>query len=130
MGLPKQKPLSLRTKASDAFVLFNDEGVFSVDILKQIEVICLVFPNALFSDCGKEQPIYDSEIHWSKLLNVNPEMSCFLMKHPEHIELSFYRDYPVGSRIAFDFPKASFTARYNYLARNKVWNLVVSVSGE
>ena len=130
MGLPKQKPFTLRTKASDAYVLFNNEGLLSFDILKEIDGICLSFPNALFSDCGKEQPIYDAEIHLSKLMNANREMSFFLMKHPTNIELSIYQDYPVGSRIAFNFPKGVFTARYNYLARNKDWNLVVSVSGE
>lgn len=130
LGLPKQKPLTLRTKASDAFVLFNNEGVLSFDILKEIEGISLTFPKALFSDCGKEQPLYDAEIHWSKLMNGNPEMSAFLMKHPSSLQLFLYRDYPVGSRIAFNVPKGMFTARYTYLARNKDWNLVVSVSGE
>ena len=130
LGLPKQKPLLLRTKASDAYLLFNNEGVLSFDILKKVEGICLAFPNALYSDCGKEQPLFDAEIHWSKLLNANPELSGFLMKHLDHLRLSLYREYPVGSRIALNVPKAVFTARYTYLARNKDWNLVVSVSGE
>ena len=130
MGLPRQKPLVLRTKASDAYVLFNNEGVLSVDILKKIGGICLAFPHALFSDCGQEQPIYDAEIHWSKMMSANPEISCFLMKNPTSLELFIYREYPVGSRIALNLSKGVFTARYNYLARNKDWNLVVSVSGE
>ena len=128
--LPKQKSLSLRTKASDAYVLFNTEGVVSFDILKEIDGICLTIPNALFSDCGKEQPIYDADISWSKIMSANPEISCVLLKHPTNMELSIHRDYPVGSRIALNLPKGTFTARYSYLARNKDWNLVVSVFGE
>lgn len=126
----KHHLVQLTSKAAQPHHLFNTKGVVSFDILRDLEYVTLDFPNALFSNCGRETNLYDFDIDGPKLMNANEEISCMFLRHPKHSSLNIVRPFPAISRVALHLPKAVLKMRYSYLPRNKNWNLVVSVSGE